>query len=201
MRILGFIIVSGAALFAYGALRPSTPPAPAPAANFAMLPADTKSAEPPKATSRPEAARQAQTRSTAPLSLAPSLPGQAPHAARVATAQTPAPAPSPQTSTAKRTAEVLTAAAIAALIVEASRRAYYATGHPCACPDDRMRNDRSCGGRSAYSRPGGASPLCYDIARQDPPPGVSPEVAAVAIAAVLDGIGDTCPECRAANET
>jgi hypothetical protein len=35
----------------------------------------------------------------------------------------------------------------------------------------------------------------FDIARQDPPAGVSPEAAAVAIAEVLDGIGDTCPEC------
>jgi hypothetical protein len=33
------------------------------------------------------------------------------------------------------------------------------------------------------------------IARQDPPSGVSPEAAAVAIAEVLDSIGDTCPEC------
>jgi hypothetical protein len=24
-----------------------------------------------------------------------------------------------------------------------------------------MRNGRACGGRSAYSRPGGAAPLCY----------------------------------------
>lgn len=28
-------------------------------------------------------------------------------------------------------------------------------------PDDSMRNGRACGGRSAYSRPGGAAPLCY----------------------------------------
>jgi hypothetical protein len=56
---------------------------------------------------------------------------------------------------------VLTAAAIAALIVTASRNSYYATGRPCACPDDRMRNGRRCGSRSAYSRPGGASPLCF----------------------------------------
>jgi hypothetical protein len=35
----------------------------------------------------------------------------------------------------------------------------------------------------------------FDIAREDPPPGVSSEAAAVAIAEVLDGIGDTCPEC------
>lgn len=61
-----------------------------------------------------------------------------------------------------RTVEkVLTAAAIAALIIEASRSAYHAGGRPCACPNDRMRNGRSCGGRSAYSRPGGAAPLCY----------------------------------------
>lgn len=34
-----------------------------------------------------------------------------------------------------------------------------------------------------------------EIARQAPPAAVSPEAAAVAIAEVLDGIGDTCPEC------
>ncbi|AXK83840.1 hypothetical protein DW352_03540 [Pseudolabrys taiwanensis] len=56
---------------------------------------------------------------------------------------------------------MLTAAAIAALIVQASRQNYYATGRPCACPDDTMRNGRRCGGNSAYSRPGGAQPLCY----------------------------------------
>jgi hypothetical protein len=33
------------------------------------------------------------------------------------------------------------------------------------------------------------------IARQDPPPGVSPEAAAVAMVEVLESIGDTCPEC------
>jgi uncharacterized protein YgiM (DUF1202 family) len=31
----------------------------------------------------------------------------------------------------------------------------------CDCPYDRMRNGRACGGRSAYSRPGGRSPVCY----------------------------------------
>jgi hypothetical protein len=35
----------------------------------------------------------------------------------------------------------------------------------------------------------------FDIARRDPPPGVSSPAAAVAIAEVLDSIGDTCPEC------
>jgi hypothetical protein len=32
---------------------------------------------------------------------------------------------------------------------------------PCACPYNSMRNGRACGGRSAYSRPGGYAPLCY----------------------------------------
>ena len=37
----------------------------------------------------------------------------------------------------------------------------------------------------------------FDVARQDPPAGVSPQAAAVAIAGVLDSIGDSCPECPA----
>jgi hypothetical protein len=55
----------------------------------------------------------------------------------------------------------LTAAAIAAILVQASRDQYHATGRACACPDDTMRNGRACGGWSAHSRPGGAAPLCY----------------------------------------
>lgn len=35
----------------------------------------------------------------------------------------------------------------------------------------------------------------FDIARREPPPGISPQAAAVAVAEVLDSIGDTCPEC------
>lgn len=31
----------------------------------------------------------------------------------------------------------------------------------CDCPYDLMRNGRLCGGRSAYSKPGGRSPVCY----------------------------------------
>jgi hypothetical protein len=46
-------------------------------------------------------------------------------------------------------------------IVRASVSSYLATGRPCACPYSTTRNGASCGGRSAYSRPGGASPLCY----------------------------------------
>jgi len=55
----------------------------------------------------------------------------------------------------------LSDADIAAKIVQESREAYLATGHPCACPYDRARNGSSCGARSAYSRPGGASPKCF----------------------------------------
>jgi hypothetical protein len=33
------------------------------------------------------------------------------------------------------------------------------------------------------------------IARQDPPPGVSPKRAVAAIEDVLGSVGDTCPEC------
>ena len=31
----------------------------------------------------------------------------------------------------------------------------------CPCPYNTTSRGRSCGKRSAYSRPGGASPLCY----------------------------------------
>ena len=36
----------------------------------------------------------------------------------------------------------------------------------------------------------------FDVARRDPPSGVSAQAAAVAVAEVLDSIGDTCPECE-----
>jgi hypothetical protein len=64
--------------------------------------------------------------------------------------------------------ELLSDDEIATKIVQESRQQYYATGHPCACPDDHMRNGRICGNVSAYVRPGGAQPLCYmrDVAPQ-----------------------------------
>lgn len=31
----------------------------------------------------------------------------------------------------------------------------------CPCPYNLARNGSSCGQRSAYSKPGGASPICY----------------------------------------
>lgn len=45
-----------------------------------------------------------------------------------------------------------------ALIAE-SRERYRGS---CPCPYDTDQRGRRCGGRSAYSRPGGASVLCYE---------------------------------------
>jgi hypothetical protein len=53
-------------------------------------------------------------------------------------------------------------------IIQNSVNEYLATGHPCACPYNTARNGSSCGGRSAYSRPGGAAPLCYQKDVTDP---------------------------------
>jgi hypothetical protein len=39
----------------------------------------------------------------------------------------------------------------------------------------------------------------FDVARQDPPPGVSSQAAALSIAEVLGSIGDICPECEPPN--
>jgi hypothetical protein len=57
----------------------------------------------------------------------------------------------PQTVTA-------TDAEIGSILVQRSIAAY--SGN-CPCPYNRDSAGRQCGGRSAYSRPGGASPLCY----------------------------------------
>jgi hypothetical protein len=51
-----------------------------------------------------------------------------------------------------------TTSAIKQLIIQESIDAYPG---PCACPYNAARNGSSCGGRSAYSRAGGYSPLCY----------------------------------------
>jgi hypothetical protein len=32
---------------------------------------------------------------------------------------------------------------------------------PCPCPYNVMRNGKSCGGFSAWSKPGGEEPLCF----------------------------------------
>ena len=38
---------------------------------------------------------------------------------------------------------------------------YHSTHGPCACPEERTITGIRCGIRSAYSRAGGAEPLCY----------------------------------------
>ena len=44
------------------------------------------------------------------------------------------------------------------IIIQQSIASYPGT---CACPYSTMRNGRRCGRRSAYSKPGGYSPICY----------------------------------------
>lgn len=44
------------------------------------------------------------------------------------------------------------------ILIERSIASYSGS---CPCPYNRARNGSRCGKRSAYSRPGGASPLCY----------------------------------------
>lgn len=48
-----------------------------------------------------------------------------------------------------------------ATAINAECAAIYHASRPCACPDDPARNGSRCGGRSAYSRPAGASPRYY----------------------------------------
>lgn len=52
-------------------------------------------------------------------------------------------------------------AAIVAAIIAGSVALYLARGKPCACPYSTMRNGAACGSRSAWSKPGGAKPLCF----------------------------------------
>ncbi|MFD2265418.1 hypothetical protein ACFSM5_21120 [Lacibacterium aquatile] len=55
--------------------------------------------------------------------------------------------------------EALTDAQVRQQIIRESLSSYPGN---CACPYSTMSNGRSCGGRSAYSKPGGRSPICYD---------------------------------------
>jgi hypothetical protein len=155
MRLGGLVLLLATAAGAYAlgaASRDSTPHPAVPVA--ALTPSIQQPTTPParqvKTTSRPEVARPANQ----PLRLVPQSVSTAP--------TTLEPAQLTETRHPKiDTKAVLTAAAVAALIVTASRNAYYSSGRPCACPDDRMRNGRRCGSRSAYSRPGGAAPKCF----------------------------------------
>jgi hypothetical protein len=60
------------------------------------------------------------------------------------------------------------------------------------CEDHGWMEDR------AHSH---ARERAFDMAAYAAPPGVSPEAAAAEIAEVLDGIGDTCPECPPVDRT
>jgi hypothetical protein len=53
----------------------------------------------------------------------------------------------------------LSDAQVRKILIEESRAAYDGS---CPCPYDTDRAGRRCGKRSAYLRPGGAMPLCYD---------------------------------------
>jgi hypothetical protein len=52
-----------------------------------------------------------------------------------------------------------TDAEIKQLLIKESIAAYKGS---CPCPYNTDKAGKSCGARSAYSKPGGASPLCYE---------------------------------------
>ncbi len=56
-------------------------------------------------------------------------------------------------------ADDLSDAEIKKILIQQSIQAYSGS---CPCPYNVMRNGRRCGGNSAYSKPGGAEPLCYE---------------------------------------
>ena len=56
-------------------------------------------------------------------------------------------------------AEDLSDAEIKKILIGRSIRSYSGT---CPCPYNQARNGSRCGKRSAYSKPGGAEPLCYE---------------------------------------
>lgn len=115
------------------------------------------------ATNAPVSVTATPTALARPVAFSGPAQGPAPAASsRAINVSTPSANEKPMVQDNKRKVEAaLTAAAIAAIIIQASRNQYHATGRPCACPDDSMRNGQACGARSAYSKPGGASPLCY----------------------------------------
>jgi hypothetical protein len=56
----------------------------------------------------------------------------------------------------------LSDADIRKLLIRQSISEYIDNVGPCPCPYNRMRNGRACGKRSAWSKPNGEEPLCYD---------------------------------------
>lgn len=73
------------------------------------------------------------------------------------TRPTPVAAPAPQ-ALVSATPPSINRDAIIQKIIERSIRNYSGS---CPCPYNTMRNGRRCGGNSAYSKPGGRSPICF----------------------------------------
>jgi hypothetical protein len=96
------------------------------------------------------------------LNTAPQTPTEPGPPASIAPKHQAAPAPAPSLTPKREIQQVrpteLPDAAIVALIIKASLGSYPGN---CPCPYNSDRAGRSCGRRSAYSRPGGRSPLCY----------------------------------------
>ncbi len=63
---------------------------------------------------------------------------------------------------------------------------------PCPCPYNTMRNGRHCGGNSAYSRPGGRSPICYPSDVTDKMVVAQPEMTVRAAANLMRGHAVHC---------
>jgi hypothetical protein len=146
MRGRAILVLLGLTAFgAYSVGRQSAPVSNVP------VPAITS----PSALAQPVAFSGPMAQASAPV--APSRPTSPP----TPSARVDVPDKSVSPATKRNVEAALTAAAIAAIIVQTSRDQYHAGGRPCACPDDTMRKGRACDGRSAYSRPGGAAPLCY----------------------------------------
>ena len=66
--------------------------------------------------------------------------------------------PAPAKVVSAPTATKMSASQVRQILIQRSIGLY--SGR-CPCPYNTMKNGRRCGGNSAYSRPGGASPLCY----------------------------------------
>ena len=71
------------------------------------------------------------------------------------------PASKPDDNDSQTASDVLNDAAIAALIIQASREAYYTAGHSCPCPYDLAPNGRLCGHHSAHTRHRGGALRCF----------------------------------------
>jgi hypothetical protein len=57
-------------------------------------------------------------------------------------------------------AQTMTDEQIRQTLIQASIASYRGA---CPCPYNTMRNGRRCGASSAYSKPGGAAPLCFPM--------------------------------------